>query len=390
VDQATSAEVGEQVHVGPNRTARSRPRIHYVAAVSSGEATTVAGCQQLFADFAVQTTDAPLYSELATGIADDPQLAELILAAPVQQRLPVLLFASVHWLLLADPADPLARYYPNLARGAVLPPDEALGAFRAFCLERAADLAGLLATRRTQTNEVGRTALFVPTLARLGATLGDLAHVDVGASAGLNLLIDRYDFRYEPGGALRCGSTVTITCATRGNVPVPDTYPPISATIGIDANPLDVRDPAQARWLEACVWPDHVDRFQRLVGAIEIAREGDVDVRQGDAITSIGATASEAAQSGHPVVTTSWVMNYFTSAGRFEFLTELERAAATVDISWLYAESPALCPDLPGMPPPRRGAKQPTALVLVRWRGGHLDAHHVADAHPHGRWLHWL
>jgi hypothetical protein len=373
----------------PNRTARPPPRIHYVAAVSSGEATTVAACQQLFADFSVQTTDAPLYSELAAGIADDPKLAELVLAAPVQQRLPVLLFASVHWLLLADPAAPLAHYYPNLARGAALPPDEALGEFRAFCLERASHLVELLASRRTQTNEVGRTALFVPTLARLGARLGDLAHVDVGASAGLNLLIDRYDYRYEPGGSLLCGSTVTITCGTRGNVPVPDAHPPIAVAIGIDANPLDVGDPEQARWLEACVWPDHVDRFRRLVGAIEIASECDVDLRAGDATTSIAGTVAEAAESGHPVVTTSWVMNYFTSAGRFEFLTELERAAATVDISWLYAESPALCPDLPGMPPPRRGTKQPTAVVLVRWRGGHLDAHHLADAHPHGRWLHW-
>ena len=41
------------------------------------------------------------------------------------------------------------------------------------------------------------------------------------------------------------------------------------------------------------------------------------------------------------------------------------------------------------MPAARAGPKQPTAVVVVRWRGGRRDSRHVADAHPHGRWLHW-
>jgi hypothetical protein len=373
-----------------NRTATQVRRIHYVAAVPRGDVSTIGDCQRLFADFASQITDAPLYADLAAGIAADPQLAGLLLTAPPPQRLPVLLFASVHWLLLAEPMAPLARFYPNLAVREALAPEGAIDAFRDFCLDHADELAELLATRRTQTNEIGRTALFVPALSGLADDHGPLAHVDVGASAGLNLLISYYDFVYDPGGSLRAGSSVTITCGTRGAVPVPAAHPPIAAAIGVDANPVDVRDPRQARWLEACVWPDHVDRFQRLVMAIEIAKDVGVDVRRGDAVAFVAALVEEANSSGHPTVTTSWVMNYVPPDARFAFLSELERVAGTRDLSWLYAESPALCPDLPGMPPPRRGTKQPTAVVLVRWRGGHLDAHHLADAHPHGRWLHWL
>ena len=327
VDQATGLEVGEEVHVRRNGTAAWSPRIHYVAAVSPGDSRAVTACQQMFADFA-QTSDAPLYADLAAGIAEDAELAGLLLAAPPSQRLPVLLFASVHWLLLGEPTAPLARFYPNFP----VPPDpyagrrlSAIDAFRDFCAEHAAELAALLATRRTQTNEIGRSALFVPSFGELARECGPLAHVDVGASAGLNLLIPHYDFVYDPGGSVTAGSTVTITCSTRGDVPVPPTHPPIVASIGLDSDPIDVSDPQQARWLEACVWPDQVERFERLGAAIEIANRVGVDVRPGDAIDTVGAVIGEASRSGHPVVTTSWALNYFPAAARHEFVVALDR-----------------------------------------------------------------
>ena len=359
--------------------------------MSPGDSRAVAACQQMFADFA-QTSDAPLYADLAAGIAEDPGLAGLLLSAPPPQRLPVLLFASVHWLLLAEPTAPLAHFYPNLP----VPPDvprtrrsSAIDAFRDFCAERSTELAQLLSTRRTQTNEIGRSALLVPSMGVLATECGPLAHVDVGASAGLNLLIPHYDFVYHPGGSVTTDSTVTITCSTRGDVPVPPAHPPIAASIGIDTDPIDVSDPLQARWLEACVWPDQVERFERLGVAIEIANRVGVDVRRGDAIDGVAAVIGEAGRSGHPVVTTSWVLNYFPVEARHQFVTALDRAAESSDLSWLIVESPALCAGLPGMPPPRQGPKQPTAVVVVRWRGGRRDARHVANAHPHGRWLHW-
>jgi hypothetical protein len=372
-----------------NRTARYRRTIHYVATMPRAGDSGVRECRQLFHDFA-RTADAPLYAELAEGIAEDDEVASLLLAAPPSQRLPVLLFAAVHWMLLTDPSDPLARFYPNLTAAGDVPTTGAFPAFRAFCGARADELAELLRTRRTQTNEIGRTALFVPPLGQLATECGALAHVDVGASAGLNLLIDHYDFEYCPGGAVAAGSAVTITCGTRGPVPVPAGHPPVAASIGLDMNPIDVRDPDQARWLEACVWPDQVVRFERLRAAIAIAIRIGVDVRRGDATAAVAGLLTEAASSGHPVVTTSWMLNYFSAAARQRFVAALDEAAESIDFTWLYAESPPLCPELPGMPPARSGVKQPTALVVVRWRRGRRDAVHLGDAHPHGRWLHWV
>lgn len=349
----------------------------------------VEACQKLFADFSRQTAaGTPLYSTLTAGIAKDRQLAGLLLAASPTQRLPVLLLACVHRLLLEAPDAPLARHYPNLA-GRQLVHGDPFGAFKEFCADRTDALRELLATRRTQTNEIGRSALLVPTLAMLEGEVGELTHVDVGASAGLNLLLGHYDFRYDPGGTIGAGSSVRLLCGTRGAIPVPPVHPTIARAIGIDPSPIDVEDGDQARWLEACVWPDQVERFERLRSAIAIAGSVGVDLRTGDAVDDVAATVDEAAAAGHPVVTTTWVMNYLGADERSDFVAAMDRVATGQDCSWVYAESPALCPELPGMPA-GQGPDRPTAVVVVRWRDGRRSAQHVADAHPHGAWMHWI
>ena len=220
----------------------------------------------LFAEFArTASPRAPLYHRLATGIAADPALAALLLSAPPMQRQPVLLFACIHDLLLAGrPDEGLARFYPDL----VAEPDDGdpMPAFAAFTAAHADELAELLVTRSTQTNEIGRCALLLPAFGLVADEIGPLAHVDVGASAGLNLLLDRYHYTYEPGRQLGRPSTVELRCGTRGRVRLPSALPPIVERVGLDRSPVDVDDDDAARWLTACVWPDQTDRVERLVG----------------------------------------------------------------------------------------------------------------------------
>ena len=45
-------------------------------------------------------------------------------------------------------------------------------------------------------------AYWLLALAELDDEVGPLAWLDVGASGGLNLRLDRYHYRYEPGGAV--------------------------------------------------------------------------------------------------------------------------------------------------------------------------------------------
>lgn len=365
--------------------------VGYRAGMSGGDGVRrppedAAACARMFEEFASTTAArAPLYSRLSAGIAADGELAAVLLTAPVTQRQPVLLFACVHALLLESPDDDLASYYPNLT---VDPGGgDPLPAFRAFCQRRREEVEELLRTRSTQTNEIGRCALLLPALSIVSDETGPLAHLDVGASAGLNLLLDRYRYVYDPGGSVGSESPVTLTCGTRGAVPVPARMPAVAARRGIDRAPVDVHDDDQARWLEACVWPDQIDRFERLQAALELARASDLDLRAGDAVVDLAANVDELASAGHVVVTNTWVLNYLTPAQRQDFVAALDDVAARHDVSWIYAESPQLTPELPG---PAAGPEvERTALVLVTWRGGRREVAHLADCHPHGYWLHW-
>jgi hypothetical protein len=338
-----------------------------------------------FRDFAdTARSRAPLYSTLAAVVADDPILVELLQSAPEEQHNPVLLFAAVHDLVLRGLGADLAAFYPNVAAepkvGDVAP------AFHSFVMDHADSIRDLVATHNTQTNEVGRCSLFLPVLARLDAECGPLALAEVGASAGLNLLLAHYSYTYLPGGSVGAPSSVDLTCGTRGDPPVPTEMPAIAATIGLDVAPIDVRDVDQTRWLEACVWPDQTDRFDRLRASIAIARQHPPSIARGDAVVDVAATVERIASLGHPVVMNSWVLNYLSEDRQREYVIELDRFGADRDLSWVLLESPA---QTPGLPIPGHKDEQATVLSVVRWRDGQRHVERLANCHPHGYWMHW-
>lgn len=353
-------------------------------------------CRQ-FADFVAETAArAPLYSRLSDTVARNPETAALLLHAPPTQRRPVLFFAAVHALLLETAHDePLRRHYPNLAAHTHRSPAPALGdpgdLLVEFVAEHRTELEHLVATRSTQTNEIGRCATFLPALAMLSDEVGPMARIDVGTSAGLTLLLPHLRYSYtRPDGSLTLvegGSAVGVRCTVHGPVPVPQALPPLAHSVGLDPTPIDVTDDEAVRWLEACVWPDQTDRFERLVRAVEIARLTPPDVRRGDAVDDITAVVDEVAPHGHPIVTTSWVLSYLTDDQRLAFVDRLDALGRRLDLSWVIAEAPALTP---GLPVPIGGTPEHrTVLSLVRWRDGARHVHRLGVAHPHGYWLHW-
>ena len=334
-----------------------------------------------------QTTSAraPLYSLLAAHIGDDPELAGLLEAAPDEQQIPVLLFAAVHFMLLAGEGPRLAAFYPNLTERAEV--GDAFREFRSFASDHAEELRSIIATHRTQTNEVGRCALFLPVFALLEAEVGPIAQLDVGASAGLNLLWDAYSYEYSSGGRLGVASSVHLQCIDRGGVPVPAMMPRRARSLGLDLEPLDLADDQSVRWLEACVWPDQADRFALLVAAIGLARAAPPEIRRADAVTAVGTLVAELASSGHATVTTSWVLNYLSATQRLDFVAALDAAGSRADFSWVCVESPAQTVGLPI--PTTAEPEHATVVSLVRWRHGERTVTRLATAHPHGYWLDW-
>ena len=345
----------------------------------------LAGVAGHFRQFAGTTAHrAPLYSRLSEGIAGQPDLLAILAGAPAAHRLPVTLFAAVHHLLLADPGDPLAAWYPNLT--AAPRADDPVPDFTRFCRERREEIAGLVNTRLPQTNEIGRSALLLVGLAAVAARTGPLAHLDVGASAGLNLLVEHYG--YDFSGHRVGPDRLVLACEVSGDGTPPAAIPGFTRHLGLDRDPVDLDDPEQSRWLEACVWPDQTDRFARLRAALAIAREHGVEVRRGDAVADLPDALDSLGTDGHPVVTTSWVLNYLSDAERAAFQDALAEWARQRDLSWVFAESPGFATGLPGFA--AGDTTDLTVLGLVEWRGGVRTVRHLATCHPHGYTLRWL
>jgi hypothetical protein len=62
-----------------------------------------------------------------------------------------------------------------------------------------------------------------------------------------------------------------FACAASEATPLPAAPPRIVWRAGLDLNPLDAADPAEAAWLETLVWPEQSKRLVRLRAALKIA-----------------------------------------------------------------------------------------------------------------------
>jgi hypothetical protein len=306
-----------------------------------------------FADREVRSVS-PLYHEFALGVAQDADLLAFLHTLPEAKRQPNLLFGAVKYLT------------------GVLPD---YSAFRAFVVGHQDDLRDLMSVRSTQTNEPGRCAVLLPLLAALTQPI---ALLEVGASAGLCLLPDRY--RYDYGGRQvgPADSPVTFPCEPRGSVPMPEAVPEVAWRLGVDLHPPDLTDPDTGRWLTALVWAGDAEREDRLRTAINVASMNPPSVVSGDLLTETTRLAASAPADATLVVFHSAVMPYLTPEDRTRFIEIVSQLPAV----WVSFEGLGVLPEIGA----RLGVSErdDRAFVLSR------DGHPMALASPHGLWMRWL
>lgn len=324
----------------------------------------------------------PVYTDICLGVAGDREILELVRKAPPSGHFPPLLLAAVHYLLLGGLDHPLGAIYEREAPPA---PGEAAGPFRDLCLDHEPEILEILATRRVQTNEVGRSALIGPALTWGAARLpGPLRLVDVGCSAGLNLLCDRYLLDYGPHGTTGDpAAPLRIECrVAAGEPPIAPRLPPLEDRVGVDLDPPDLADPDGARWLLACVWPG-TGRSERTRLAIEEARRDPPRVLTGNALDLLPDLLA-APRAGSDVVLTTWSFSYIPPEDRPRFVEILEHAGKERPLVWIACDTAGVVdPVKPADPAPG------DVLSAVAFDAGGAAATLLGYAHSHGVWLDW-
>jgi hypothetical protein len=205
---------------------------------------------------------------------------------------------------------------------------------------------------------------------------GKLALLEVGASAGLCLLPDRYGYIYD--GLSPFGAAPRFPCRANAATPVPKTVPRIAWRAGLDLNPLDVRNDDDMRWLETLVWPDQPDRLARLRGAIAEARTDPPRVVAGDLLSALPALAAEAPQDATLVIFHTAVLAYIVDPVARDGFARTVRALNAV---WISNEAPFVFPDIAA----KLTAPGPKGAFLLSVNGVP-----TAWTDPHGAWIDWL
>lgn len=231
-----------------------------------------------------------------------------------------------------------------------------------------------------QTNEAARSAGLMTGLLHLARRYGPRIEVlEIGSSAGLNLMIGRY--RFDLGGVAvgPVDAAVRIAPAWRGVAP-PAADVAIAGARGVDIAPVDVADPIQAARLAAYVWVDAADRLARLTAAIGEVRAHGVDLARGDAADWVEARLAEPQPAGVTrVLMHSVVWQYLTAGAQARISAAMaaagERATPDRPLGWVMME-------------PNRDLHRHE--VRVRGWPGTEPMQLVALTHAHGAWVEGL
>ena len=289
---------------------------------------------------------------------------------PTKAALPLRTVGGLHSLALKGVA--LVEVFD----GSVIDPEAVKAALSAALIAHDDELYPWL-DGPPQTNEAGRSGALMCGLIEVSRRLGQpLEILEIGSSAGLNLLIDRY--RFDLGGTTIGPEDSPVTIRPEWRGPVPPQVPVRFASVrGCDQQIVDVRDPAAADRLRAYVWADNPERQARMTGAIAMIAEKPVQLEQADAADWLEARLAEPQAEGVTrVLMHSVVWQYLPpeKQARITALMDAAGAAASADkpLAWVKME------------PDRTLHRQ--EIWVQTWPDG-APAEMVAASQAHGAWV---
>ena len=256
----------------------------------------------------------PEQAALARAIAGDPEVLAVVDRAQEPRRQPVLVLAVARWL--GAPRGPWSVVRPWL-------------------LDHADALVAELGRRLTQTNDVRRCGPLSLALARVP---GPVSLLEVGASAGLALALDRYGYRSgdaswgDPASAVQLDLHVSGPDAPRRS---PLRLPEVVRRTGVDLAPVDPSSDDEVRWLDALLPAEAAGRRDLLARAVRVTRDAPPALVAADAVAALSDPFLTAPAPGSTlVVVTTGVLVYLPGERRQAFTD----AVGALDARWISYE----------------------------------------------------
>jgi hypothetical protein len=330
----------------------------------------------------------PFTGALLDAMGDDLEangvVADLLLDWPGNPRADAVslrLAGALHFAVLTrrDPA--LAALYPQANPNWRM---ETVWPFaRAFLAREQAFVRAFLESA-PQTNEARRAIALMPGFLHLAAQFGlPLALLELGASAGLNQVWDRFhyvtpDWTWGPANGPR------IDTEWRGAPPHVEQQPIVWSRRACDLRPIDLEDETARARLKSYVWPDQTDRLERLDGAVAEARAVGVKVEPADAADWVAERLQTLTPGATTVVFHSVFYQYPPHEKRIAIAEAIEEAGARASpdapLAWLRYEPEPILIDAP--------ASLRFIVDLITWPG--RERRLIASTDGHARSVQYM
>jgi hypothetical protein len=159
--------------------------------------------------------------------------------------------------------------------------------------------------------------------------------------------------------------------------------------VGLDRDPVDLRDRDAFLWQLACVWPD-TGRLDRTRRALEHARDTSLRIVKGDAVDDLPAVIGSLPDTYIPVILTTWALAYLPLPRRAAFAEMLAGLGRDRPLAWISGEGEGVVSQFADVAAPRDDTgPSPSVLGLVVFSDADPDATLLGLVHPHGRWIDW-
>jgi hypothetical protein len=239
-------------------------------------------------------------------------------------------------------------------------------------------LRTFVAEQRVQTNEVQRSWVLAPLFLRVAQQTGaaELDLVELGPSAGLNLVWDRYRCVYRRGAHGPEDAALDLDGEERSPMPAEllGVDVRVGRRLGIDRSPVDVTTDEGARLLTAFVWADQAERIERLRAAIAEVRRDPPELMQADFVDVLPQVLGRRRGEALTVVFQTAVLGYVGDEGRERVRVAFEAAGEAGPLAFVSAGRP-------------RAGDDSWGLRITYWPGGGREF--VGHADYHGTWLDW-
>jgi hypothetical protein len=287
--------------------------------------------------------------------------------------LPLRILGGLHALVLSEECPELVAVYPPVNGH---PDDEALGAAIDIALQNHQATLMHWLDSAPQTNEVRRSSVIIAAAHWLAAHYGtgDFVVSELGASAGLNLMWEKYRLDLACGVFGPRNSTVRLDPEWRGFCP-PEANIKVRDRRGVDIAPLDAHNAEDALRLTSYLWPDQPWRIERARAAIDLC---DIEIDKQDASEWLTPRLAEPHPGAIHLVYHTIAWQYFDEATSEKCLAALEEAGARAT-----PDAPLARLSVEG--DNRKGEGAP--IKLTTWPGGKTIILGRTDFH--GRWIDW-